>query len=335
MRISGIAACIFAVAAFAPCQAMSVTNSGVAVAHSSGQEVTRVAKAKAKKPEQPPQQAYVTFYWSKGAEGSSMFDVFREKLLISMDGKPAGKVSQGEFLNIPVDPGHHTYGYERVAVSSEGETKHEIDVAPGQTAYFEIVDKNEAGFVHTVLPQPVAPEQAKTEMAPLKAPLQTVTKEAVMGGPAGPGLPPVAGGVSASAPQAGKPGKKGAAPQAVAQSYITFYWPKRTNGTVAFMQTFGERFGIVVDGQSLGTFGEGEYVSVPVQPGSHNYSYAKATQVSFNEKQHPVDVPLGQSVYFEIAEEQQGMITVSYPQQVSPAQGQQALAGLQAPTQRD
>jgi hypothetical protein len=343
MRISGIAACIFAVAAFSPCQAMSVASSGAAVAHSSGQAVTKVAKTqKAKKPEQPPQQAYVTFFWSKGADGPSMFSVFREKLLISMDGKQAGKITQGEFLSIPVDAGHHTMGYERVAISSEGETKREIDIAPGQTAYYEVIDKNESGFMHIVVPQEAAPDHAKAEIATLKAPLQTATKEAVMGLPAAPGaaatggLPALAApGVSAAAPQTGKPGKKGAAPQPVAQSFITFYWPKRTSGTVAFLETLGERIGLVIDGQAVGTFGEGEFVSIPVQPGSHNYSYAKSTQVSFNEKVHPVDVPAGQSIYFEIAEEQQGMVTVTFPQQVAPAQGQQALAGLHSTKSAD
>jgi hypothetical protein len=188
MRISGIAACIFAVAAFAPCQAMSAAGSATAAAHASAQAVVKTAKAtKSKKPDQPPQQAYVTFYWSKGSEGPSMFSVFREKLLISMDGKAAGKLTQGEFLNIPVDPGHHTFGYERVAISSEGETKHEIDIAPGQTAYYEIVDKNEAGFMHVIVPKEAAPDQAKAEIATLKAPLQAATKEAVIGGAAATG----------------------------------------------------------------------------------------------------------------------------------------------------
>jgi hypothetical protein len=339
MRISGILACMLAAAVLAPCEAMSAAKDGMGAAHSSGLNATKTAKTtKAKKPEAPPQQAYITFFWSKGAEGSSMFNVFREKLLLTVDGKSAGKLSQGEVLNIPVDAGHHKYGFERVAISSEGETTREIDVAPGQTVYFEVADKNEAGFMHTVVPQEVSADQAKPQLSMLKAPLQTATKEAVLGTPAAgaaPGaqpLPAIGGAASAgaTAPVKGKPGKKGAAPQAVAPSYMTFYWPKRTSGTVAFLQTLGERFGIAVDGQPTGTFGEGQYVSVPVQPGAHNYSFAKATQVSFNEKQHPVEVAPGQSLYFEIAEEQQGMVTVSFPQQVSAEQGQQALAGLQA-----
>jgi hypothetical protein len=104
---------------------------------------------------------------------------------------------------------------------------------------------------------------------------------------------------------------------------------------MAFLETLGERFGIVVDGQAVGTFGEGEFLSVAVQPGSHNYSFAKSTQVSFNEAVHPIDVPSGQSVYFEVTEEQQGMVTVSFPRQVPPAQGQQALAGLQSSKRSD
>jgi hypothetical protein len=336
MRISSILACVFTVAVLTPCQAMSAAKDGAAVAHNPGLTAAKTAKTtKAKKPEAPPQQAFITFFWSKGSETSSMFNVFREKLLLTVDGKSVGKLSQGEVLNVPVDPGHHKYGFERVAISSEGETTREIDVAPGQTVYFEVADKDEAGFMHTVVPQEVSADQAKPQLSMLKAPLQNATKEAVLGtagagaGSVAPGLAPVAGapGVPAAAPVKGK---KGAAPQAVAQSYMTFYWPKRTNGTVAFLQTLGERFGIAVDGQPTGTFGEGQYVSVPVQPGAHNYSFAKATQVSFNEKQHPVEVAPGQSLYFEIAEEQQGMVSVSYPQQVSAEQGQQALASLQA-----
>ena len=355
MRISGIAACILAVAAFAPCHATGVTIGGGAAAHSPASALTKAVKPK--KAEQPPQQAYITFYWAKGSDSASMFNVFREKLLISMDGKQAGKLVEGEYLAIPVDAGHHTYGYERVAVSSEGETKREIDVAAGQTAYFEIVDKDAAGFVHTIVPQAAEPGKAKADMVALSAPAQAATKEAVLGGAqSGPGKPgaPVAGGglparappavpggpveVSAAAPvtgKPGKPGKKGAAPPAPAQSFVTFYWPKRTSGTVAFMETLGERFGISVDGHPMGSIAEGEYIAVPVQPGAHNYAYAKATQISIGQKQRPIDVPAGESLYFEIVEEQQGMISVSFPQQVPAEQGKQALAGLKAPSVND
>ena len=142
MRFPGIVAFILAVtAACAPCQALNATNAGTAAAPSSGPAPTRIAKAKPKKAEQPPQQSYITFFWSKGAEGSSLFSVFREKILLSVDGKPAGKLTQGEYTSIPVEPGHHAYGYERDAFSSEGETKREIDVPQGQSVYFEIIDK--------------------------------------------------------------------------------------------------------------------------------------------------------------------------------------------------
>ena len=87
---------------------------------------------------------------------------------------------------MPVQPGHHAYGYERVAISSEGETKREVDVPQGQSIYFEIVEKNEAGFMHTLSPQQVAAEQAQAEVTKLKAPLQTTA--------AAPGVPGAGGG---------------------------------------------------------------------------------------------------------------------------------------------
>ena len=179
-EIPGIVAFILAVAAAcAPCQALNATNAGTAAAPSSGPAPTRIAKAKPKKAEQPPQQSYITFFWSKGAEGSSLFSVFREKVLLSVDGKPAGKLTQGEYMSIPVEPGHHAYGYERDAFSSEGETKREIDVPQGQSVYFEIIEKNEAGILHTMYPQQVAAEQAQAELTRLKTPLQTAPKQAV------------------------------------------------------------------------------------------------------------------------------------------------------------
>ena len=330
MRFPGIVAFILAVtAACAPCQALNATNAGTAAAPSSGPAPTRIAKAKPKKAEQPPQQSYITFFWSKGAEGSSLFSVFREKVLLSVNGKPAGKLTQGEYTSIPVEPGHHAYGYERDAFSSEGETKREIDVPQGQSVYFEIIDKNEAGILHTMYPQQVAAEQAQAELTRLKTPLQTAPQQAVAGAP---GVP----GASASAPQArGKPGKKGAGPQPLPQSYITFYWPNRTSGSVSFLSSLKEHFGIAIDDQSAGSFSEGQYISVPVQPGPHTFSYARASQVSFNEKKHPLDVAPGQSVYFEVAEEQQGMVTVMYPHQVPPEQGQPALTGLNPPGKDD
>ena len=71
--------------------------------------------------------------------------------MLSVDGQAAGKLSQGEYISVPVQPGHHTYGYERVAISSEGETKREVDVPQGQSIYFEIVEKNEAGiYAHVI-----------------------------------------------------------------------------------------------------------------------------------------------------------------------------------------
>ncbi len=332
MRFAGIAACILALgAACAPCQALNATTAGSATVHSAALAQTKTAKAKPAKKAAQPAQSYVTFFWSKGADGGSLFGVFREKIMLSVDGKDAGKLTQGEYLSVPVEPGHHTYGYERVAISSDGEIKREIDVLPGESVYFEIIEQNEAGIVHKMFPQQVQAEQAQGEISRLKTPLQNAPKEAVTGAP-GTSVTPGVPGVSAATPQTGgKSGKKGAGPQPLAQSYITFYWPKRTSGTVAFMQTFGERFGIAVDGQSAGSFGEGQYISVPVQPGAHTYSYARASQISFNEKKHDVDIAPGQSVYFEIAEEQQGMVTVSYPQLVPAEQGRQALTSLSQP----
>jgi hypothetical protein len=342
MRFPGIVACILAVvAACAPCQALNATASGTAAAHSSAPAPTRIAKAKnAKKAEQPPQQSYITFYWSKGLEGSSLFNVFRERLVVSVDGQPAGKLSQGEYVSIPVQPGHHTYGYERVAISSEGEIKREIDVAPGQSVYFEIVEKSEAGLLHTITPQEVPAGQAQAELTHLKTSLQAGPQEASAGAPGAPGpqaMPGAPGvpGTAASTPQpGGKPGKKGAAPPPVQQSFIVFYWPNR-GGSVSLLSSLKEHFGVGIDDQAAGSFSEGQYIAVPVQPGAHTYSYARASQVSFSEKKHPVDIAPGQSVYFEIAEEQRGMVTVLYPQQVPAEQGQPALAGLKQPGKDD
>ena len=140
-------------AACAPCQAPNAQTPAQPPGPSSGPAPTRIAKAKPKKAEQPPQQSYITFFWSKGAEGSSLFSVFREKVLLSVDGKPAGKLTQGEYTSIPVEPGHHAYGYERDAFSSEGETKREIDVPQGQSVYFEMIHKNRGRrFLYTMYP---------------------------------------------------------------------------------------------------------------------------------------------------------------------------------------
>jgi len=321
-------------AASAPCQAFNANATDTRAAQA---PLTRVAKAKPKKAE-PVQASAITFYWSKGSEGSSLFSVFREKVILTVDGKPAGKLTQGEYVSVPVEPGHHSYGYERVAVSSEGEEKREIDIAPGQSVYFEIVERSE-GFLHTLTPRQVAAEQAQAEVTKLKTPLQTAapapgvpatTPAAVAAGPAGvPGVP-------AMAPQAGgKPGKKGAAPQPVAQSYVVFYWPKRGSGSVSFLSSLAEHVGFAVDDQSAGSIAEGEYISIPIQPGAHTISWSRASTISFNDKKHPLDVAAGQSAYFEVAEQQQGMVTVIYPQQVEAGQAQQALASLKSPAAND
>lgn len=333
MRFSGIVACMFAAAAACtPCLALNTTDAGAVAARSQAPALERTAKAKS--PKKAAQQSYITFYWAKGAEGSSLFNVFREKVILTVDGQAAGKLTQGEYISVPVQPGHHTYGYERVAVSSEGETKREVDVPEGQSIYFEIVEKNEAGFMHTLSPQQVAAEQAQAEVARLKAPLQTAATPGVPGATATGNAPlPV---VSAAAPQTGgKPGKKGAKPQAIAQSYIVFYWPKRGSGSMSFLTSLSEHIGVAIDDQSAGSIGEGEYISVPVQPGSHTYSWARASTISINDKKRPLDIQPGQSAYFEIAEQQQGMVNVIFPQQVQAEQAQPLLAGLKSPGASD
>ena len=334
MRVSGIVACILAAAAVCtPCLALNTTDAGAAGARSPASALERTAKAKSpKKAVQPAQQSYLTFYWAKGAEGSSLFNVFREKIILTVDGQAAGKITQGEFISVPVQPGHHTYGYERVAISSEGETKREVDVPQGQSIYFEIVEKNEAGFMHTLSPQQVAAEQAQAEVTRLKAPLQTTAAApGVPGAGAATGNAPLPV-VSAAAPQtSGKPGKKGAKPQAIAQSYIVFYWPKRSSGSMSFLTSLSEHIGVAIDDQSAGSIGEGEYISVPVQPGSHTYSWARASTISINDKKRPLDIQPGQSAYFEIAEQQQGMVNMIFPQQVQAEQAQPLLAGLKSP----
>jgi hypothetical protein len=321
-----------AVAACTPCLALNTTDTSAAAARSHAPALARTAKAKSpKKAEQPAQQSYLTFYWAKGAEGSSLFNVFREKVILTVDGQAAGKLTQGEFISVPVQPGHHTYGYERVAISSEGETKRELDVPQGQSIYFEIVDKNEAGFMHTLSPQQVAAEQALAEVTKLKAPLQTAAAPGASGATAATGNAPLPV-VSAPAPQtSGKPGKKGAKPQVIAPSYIVFYWPKRSSGSMSFLTSLSEHIGVAIDDQTAGSIGEGEYISVPVQPGAHTYSWARASTISINDKKYPLDIQPGQSAYFEIAEQQQGMVNVIYPQQVQAEQAQPGLAGLKSP----
>jgi hypothetical protein len=337
MRVSGIVACILtAAAACTPCLALNTTDAGAAAARSQAPALAKTAKAKSpKKAEQPAQQSTITFYWAKGAEGSSLFNVFREKIILTVDGQAAGKLTQGEYISVPVQPGHHAYGYERVAISSEGETKREVDVPQGQSVYFEIAEKNEAGFMHTLSPQQVTAEQAQAEVSRLKAPLQTAGASGVPGAGAATGNAPLPV-VGAAAPQTrGKPGKKGAAPQAIAQSYIVFYWPKRSSGSMSFLTSLSEHIGVAIDDQSAGSIGEGEYISVPVQPGSHSYSWAKASTISLNDKKHPLDIQPGQSAYFEIAEQQQGMVNAVYPQQVQAEQAQPLLAGLKSPGAND
>jgi hypothetical protein len=337
MRFSGIVACILAAAAACtPCLALDTTDAGAVAARSQAPALARTAKAKSpKKAEQPAQQSYITFYWAKGAEGSSLFNVFREKVILTVDGQAAGKLTQGEYISVPVQSGRHTYGYERVAISSEGETKREVDVAQGQSIYFEIVEKNDAGFMHTLSPRQVAAEQAQAEVTRLKAPLQTAAAPGVPGAAAATGSVPLPV-VSAAAPQTGgKPGKKGAAPQAIAQSYIVFYWPKRSSGSMSFLTSLSEHIGVAIDDQSAGSIGEGEYISVPVQPGSHTYSWARASTISINDKKRPLDIQPGQSAYFEIAEQQQGMVNIIFPQQVQAEQAQPGLAGLKSPGASD
>jgi len=318
MRFTGIVVCILAMLmASAPCPAQDAKPADALVPKKTGTP----SKAKpAKKAAEPVAQSFITFFWSKGSD-SSLFGVFQERVSISVDGQPAGKLTQGEYISVPVQPGHHTYGYERSVQFSEGETKREVDVPQGQTVYFEIIDR-EAGMVHTMFTQ--------AELAKLRQPLQTAPKEAVAG------VPPVpvaaVAGVPVAAPQpSSQPGKKRAGPQPAQQSYITFYWPKSSSGTVAFLDSLKEHFGIAIDDQSAGSFTEGEYISVPVQPGPHTYSYARASQISFGEKKHSLDVPQGQSVYFEITRNQQGMVTVMFPRQVPAEQAQQALLNLKPP----
>ncbi len=71
------------------------------------------------------QQSFITFYWTKGSD-SALFEMFRERVLLSVDGQSAGKLTQGEYVSVPVQPGHHTYGYEKSAQFSEGEIKRAI-----------------------------------------------------------------------------------------------------------------------------------------------------------------------------------------------------------------
>lgn len=337
MKISGIAVCILAaLAAFAPFQTAWAKDADTPIANSSqpapnkaGAKSSRSkAKSHKKAEPKPAPQSFITFYWPKDSS-ETFLRVFQERMLISLDGQPAGRLTPGEYITVPVHPGSHTYGYERVVQFSEGETKRTIDVAQGQTVYFEIIHRDE-GFVQLVFPQQVAAEVAEAELPKLKLPLQSAPKEAVAA-PKG-----AVAEVSASgAKPAGRSAKAAGQPQAVPQSTITFYWRKSAGGVVAFMDTFKEHFGISIDDQFAGSISEGEYISVPVQPGPHTYSYSRASQISFGEKKHNVDVPPGQSVYFQITEQEQGMVTVAFPEQVPADQAQQALANLKSPEKNE
>ena len=104
---------------------------------------------------------------------------------------------------------------------------------------------------------------------------------------------------------------------------------------MSFLTSLSEHIGVAIDDQSAGSLGEGEYISVPVQPGSHTYSWARASTISINDKKRPLDIQPGQSAYFEIAEQQQGMVNAIFPQQVQAEQAQPLLAGLKSPGASD
>src|SRR5208282_5691990 len=128
------------------------------------------SKAKpAKNAAAPVQQGFITFYWPKESDWVP-FAALEERVSISVDGQPAGKVTQGEFISVPAQPGPHTYGYERSTQTSEGERKGNIDVPQGQTVYLEIV-KADHGMVTVVSLQQMAAEHAQQALPALKSPI--------------------------------------------------------------------------------------------------------------------------------------------------------------------
>ncbi len=321
MRSTGIVVCILAMlVASAPCRAQDAKPAGALAPKKTGTP----SKAKsAKKAAEPVQQAFIAFYWPKESDWVP-FPSLEERLSISVDGQPAGKVTQGEFISVPVQPGPHTYGYTRSTQTSEGERKGSVEVPQGQTVYLETV-KTDHGIVTVVSMQQVTAEHATQALPGLKSPLQLAPKEAV--------IAPKEAVTETLAPNpkpANKPAKKSGEPPMVPPSYITFYWPKSTDGFVAF-ESLKEHYSIFIDGQLAGRFSEGEFISVEVQPGPHTYGYVRSSQFSIGDKGHSVDISPGQSVYFEIVRTEYGMVTLTAPQPASAEQAQQALPKLKAP----
>ncbi len=322
MRITGILVCLLAMQmASAPCGAQDAKPADALAPKKTGTP----SKAKsAKKTAEPVQQAFVAFYWPKESDWVP-FAALEEQVSISVDGQPAGKVTQGEFISVPVQPGPHTYSYTRSTQTSEGEKKGSVEVPPGQTVYLETVKADHGLGVTVVSMQQVTAEHATQVLPSLKSPLQLAPKEAVSAPKEA-----VMEALASNPKPANKAAKKSGEPPIVPRTYITFYWPKSADGSVAF-ESLKEHYSIFIDGQLAGRFSEGEFISVEVQPGPHTYGYGRSSQFGIGNKEYSVDISPGQSVYFEIVRTEYGMVTLTAPHQVSAEQAQQALPTLKAP----
>ena len=312
MKFTGIVVCILTMlVATADCRAQDAAP----------KKTGSPSKAKpAKKAAEPVQQSFITFYWPKETDWVP-FEVLEERVTISVDGQPAGKVTQGEYISFPAQPGPHAYSYTRSTQTSEGEKTGSVDVTRGQTVYVEVV-KADHGMVTVVSLKQVPADEAQQALRQLKTPIQLAPKEAVV-------VPnTVVTEASASNPKtASKASKKHGEPQIAPRSYVTFYWPKA--GFVAF-ESLQDHYSIFIDGQLAGRFCEGEFISVEVQPGSHTYGYKQSSQF-IGGREHSVDISPGQSIYFEIVRKDHGMVSLTSPQQVSAEQAQQELPKLKQP----
>ena len=98
MRVSGIVACILAAAAVCtPCLALNTTDAARGRGTLAGACPREDGEGKVPQESRAARAAelLLTFYWAKGAEGSSLFNVFREKVILTVDGQAAAEAYPG------------------------------------------------------------------------------------------------------------------------------------------------------------------------------------------------------------------------------------------------
>jgi hypothetical protein len=123
---------------------------------------------------QQAQQSFIIFYWPKGwLELPVIFDAIKERMTISIDGKPMGRFSVGEYIKTPVEPGSHYYSYDTtssfgIGRALFGEAKIPVEVRPGESVYFEIVKKIEPGPAVIFFPNQARAEAAQRDLPALK-----------------------------------------------------------------------------------------------------------------------------------------------------------------------